>query len=133
MKKQIIIPRNSEELEKLVVGDKVKLSYNYPYTDFLIYEGRINRKYAFMLQDKEKTRKIKSYRIEKKDIKFDYQGIILPENSFDVSYYSSRDSQYKDKKRELINSRLWVSFLDKEVYNAKAFIRNIRARIGSRL
>jgi len=103
--KMAAMPKSKDELSDLVGEDllfKTDLG-----SFFAVYEGIIDGKYAFMIQDPEPTPKILSYRALEEHLIFD-KAVILDGSKTELVVYEPDDPKYEDKKRLLEKNDGWV-------------------------
>ena len=102
------IPRSESELAQLALGSVVRVTHAFPYRNWDVYEGVVNGKDAFMLQDARDPAKINSFRCKRNELIFcSHYGILMPRIHTSMVQYTPEDSFYDSKKQMLIDARHW--------------------------
>jgi hypothetical protein len=98
-------PKNKDELSNLI-GEEV-IVRNDTESFFAVYEGSIEGKHAFMIQDPESTPKILSYRTLEEHLRFERE-IVLDNSKTELGVYEPGNPEYEDKKGLLEKNDLWT-------------------------
>jgi len=102
------IPRSKSDLENLNAGDLVRVTHSKPYRNWDTYEGVIDGKDAFILQDGRDATIINSFRVSRINLKFDgYFGVVMPETGVEMIQYLEGDKNYESRRGMLIANKHW--------------------------